>query len=68
MAAPDESQPDIYKHDLAPHMKQNAALLFVHGFAIHFHRIEPNRGPIEDVRERLLAVMPWLPEGEGEKR
>ncbi|HEY3637205.1 MAG TPA: ketol-acid reductoisomerase [Rhizomicrobium sp.] len=41
MSAPDESQPDIYKRDLAPHMKHGAALLFVHGFAIHFHLIEP---------------------------
>ncbi|HEX4078903.1 MAG TPA: ketol-acid reductoisomerase [Rhizomicrobium sp.] len=41
MGAPDESQPGIYKCDLAPHMKQGATLFFAHGFAIHFHLIEP---------------------------
>ena len=34
--APDEAQPEIYAHDLAPHMKRGAALLFAHGFAVHF--------------------------------
>jgi ketol-acid reductoisomerase len=47
MGAPDESQPDIYKHDLAPHMKNGAALLFVHGFAINFRLLEP--GPDLDI-------------------
>jgi ketol-acid reductoisomerase len=41
MTAPDELQADIYKNDLAPHMKNGAALLFAHGFNIHFHLIEP---------------------------
>jgi ketol-acid reductoisomerase len=41
MGAPDESQPEIYKRDLAPHMKQGAAMFFAHGFAIHFHLIKP---------------------------
>jgi ketol-acid reductoisomerase len=41
MVTPDELQADIYKHDLAPHMKQGAALLFAHGFNIHFRLIEP---------------------------
>jgi ketol-acid reductoisomerase len=41
MAAPDELQADIYRHELAPHMKQGAALLFCHGFNIHFRLIEP---------------------------
>jgi ketol-acid reductoisomerase len=41
MAAPDESQAAIYANDLAPHMKKGAALFFAHGFAIHFHLIEP---------------------------
>ncbi|HEX4159919.1 MAG TPA: ketol-acid reductoisomerase [Rhizomicrobium sp.] len=56
MGAPDESQPDIYRCDLAPHMKQGAALLFVHGFAIHFHLIEP--------RPDLDVVM-VAPKGQG---
>jgi ketol-acid reductoisomerase len=56
MGAPDESQPGIYKQDLAPQLKQGAALLFVHGFAIHFHLIEP--------RPDLDVVM-VAPKGQG---
>ena len=56
MGAPDESQPDIYRHDLSPHMKQHTALLFVHGFAIHFHLIEPRHD---------LDVVMVAPKGQG---
>ena len=56
MGAPDESQPDIYRYDLAPHMKQHTALLFVHGFAIHFHLIEPRHD---------LDVVMVAPKGQG---
>jgi ketol-acid reductoisomerase len=41
MTAPDELQADIYRNDLAPNMKNGAALFFAHGFAIHFKLIEP---------------------------
>jgi len=41
MGAPDELSPEIYARDLAPHMKPGAALLFIHGFALHFGFIEP---------------------------
>src|SRR3982750_1280784 len=41
MAPPDELQADIYKDDLAKNMKQGAALLFAHGFNVHFKLIEP---------------------------
>ncbi|MDE2631177.1 MAG: ketol-acid reductoisomerase [Alphaproteobacteria bacterium] len=41
MTTPDELQADIYKDDLAPNMKQGAALLFAHGFNVHFRLIEP---------------------------
>jgi len=40
MVTPDELQADIYKDDLAKNMKQGAALLFAHGFNIHFKLIE----------------------------
>jgi len=40
MTTPDELQADIYKDDLAPNLKQGAALLFAHGFNIHFRLIE----------------------------
>ena len=38
---PDELQADLYKDDLGPNMKEGAALLFAHGFNIHFKLIEP---------------------------
>jgi len=41
MAAPDQVLPDVYAKDLAPTMKKGAALLFIHGFAIHFGFIKP---------------------------
>ena len=41
MTTPDELQADIYKNDLAPNMKNGAALFFAHGFNIHFKLIEP---------------------------
>ncbi len=37
---PDELQADLYKDDLAPNMKQGAALAFAHGLNIHFNLIE----------------------------
>lgn len=41
MLAPDETQPAIYQHAVAPHMKQGAYLAFGHGFNIHFGQIRP---------------------------
>jgi ketol-acid reductoisomerase len=41
MTTPDELQADIYQNDLAPNMKNGAALFFAHGFNIHFRLIEP---------------------------
>ena len=41
MVTPDELQADIYAKDLAPNMKNGAALLFAHGFNVHFRLIEP---------------------------
>ena len=38
---PDELQSDLYRHEIAPHLKQGAALFFAHGFNIHFRLIEP---------------------------
>ncbi len=49
LGAPDEKLPEIYARDLAPHMKRHAALLFIHGFALHFGFIRP--------REDLDVVM-----------
>jgi ketol-acid reductoisomerase len=42
MATPDELQADIYRKDeLKDNMKQGSALLFAHGFNVHFKLIEP---------------------------
>jgi ketol-acid reductoisomerase len=38
---PDESQPDVYRRDIEPHLKQGAALAFAHGFNIHYNQIVP---------------------------
>jgi len=40
LLAPDESQRDIFAGQIAPHLKQNAALAFAHGFNVHFGLIE----------------------------
>jgi ketol-acid reductoisomerase len=64
MATPDELQADIYRDDLAKNMKQGAALLFAHGFNVHFKLIEPRpdldilmvapKGPGHTVRGEYL--------------
>ena len=39
--APDELQRDIYNSEIAPNIRDGAALLFAHGLNIHFNLIEP---------------------------
>ncbi|ARN83550.1 ketol-acid reductoisomerase [Methylocystis bryophila] len=43
MLTPDELQGEIYAKELAPNMKQGAALFFAHGLNIHFNLIEPRK-------------------------
>ena len=38
---PDELQPELYRNDLAPNMKEGAAMAFAHGFNVHFELIVP---------------------------
>ncbi|MEM2874704.1 MAG: ketol-acid reductoisomerase [Candidatus Hadarchaeales archaeon] len=38
---PDEYQADVYRKDIAPHMKRGKTLCFSHGFNIHFKQIVP---------------------------
>ena len=38
---PDESQPEVYRSQIAPNIKPGAALAFAHGFNIHFGQIVP---------------------------
>ena len=64
MLTPDELQADIYNQDLAPNMKEGAALTFAHGLNIHFNLIEPRadidvfmiapKGPGHTVRSEYL--------------
>jgi len=61
---PDELQAKLYADDLAPNMKQGAALAFAHGLNIHFKLIEPRadldvlmvapKGPGHTVRGEYL--------------
>ncbi|WP_343043871.1 ketol-acid reductoisomerase [Marichromatium bheemlicum] len=39
--APDEHQGALYRDQIAPNIKQGAALAFAHGFNVHFGQIEP---------------------------
>ena len=41
---PDQHQPQVYADEIAPNMKPGAAILFAHGFNIHFGRILPPAG------------------------
>ena len=41
MLTPDELQSDIYVADLAPNLKQIAALAFAHGLNVHFNLLTP---------------------------
>src|SRR5271168_2993993 len=42
--APDEVQGGLYVKDIAPHIRDGAALLFAHGLNIHFKLIEAPAG------------------------
>jgi ketol-acid reductoisomerase len=62
--APDELQSKLYYDDLAPNMRQGAAIAFGHGLNIHFRLIEPRadldvfmvapKGPGHTVRSEYL--------------
>eukprot|EP01035_Chromulina_nebulosa_P008273 gene8274-11217_t len=41
MATPDELQADIYKAEIAPNIRDGAAIAFAHGLNVHFGLIEP---------------------------
>ena len=43
MATPDELQADIWKHDIAPNIRDGAAIAFAHGLNVHFGLIEPKK-------------------------
>ena len=41
MALPDESQPELYDREIAPHLREGAVLGFLHGFNIRYGFITP---------------------------
>ncbi len=41
---PDEAMAEVYTAEVAPHLKQEAALGFAHGFAVAFDQIRPDSG------------------------
>jgi ketol-acid reductoisomerase len=41
---PDQVQPQVYAQDVAPNLSPGAALLFAHGFNVHYGRIRPPAG------------------------
>jgi ketol-acid reductoisomerase len=44
MLVPDQHMADLYHRDIAPHLEPGDALLFAHGFNIHFGEIEAPEG------------------------
>ncbi len=48
---PDEQQTDVYNTQIAPNMKNHAALAFAHGFNVHYNQIVPR----EDVDVIMIA-------------
>jgi len=49
--APDEHQAKLYREEVAPNIREGAALAFAHGFNIHFGQIEPK----EDLDVIMIA-------------
>ncbi len=41
---PDQVQPAVYEADVAPNLADGAAVLFAHGFNVHYGRIAPPEG------------------------
>jgi ketol-acid reductoisomerase len=44
MLLPDQVQPAVYDADVAPNLADGAAVLFAHGFNVHYGRIQPPAG------------------------
>jgi ketol-acid reductoisomerase len=44
LLVPDGAQPALYREDVAPNLEPGAALLFAHGFNVHYGRIAPPEG------------------------
>ncbi|HTN95565.1 MAG TPA: ketol-acid reductoisomerase, partial [Nordella sp.] len=56
MATPDELQADIWRDEIAPHIRDGAAIAFAHGLNVHFNLIEP---------KKTIDVLMIAPKGPG---
>ncbi|MCR9255629.1 MAG: ketol-acid reductoisomerase [Alphaproteobacteria bacterium] len=56
MLTPDEIQPDLYRDEIHPNIKDGSTIAFAHGLAVHFNLIEP--------RDDLSVIM-VAPKGPG---
>ena len=64
MLLPDELIAQVYKNNVAPHIKQGATLAFAHGFNVHYNQVVPRadldvimvapKGPGHTVRSEYL--------------
>lgn len=52
---PDTPQPQVYRDEIAPHLRDGAALLFAHGFNIQYEQITPSS------RVDVIMVAPKAP-------
>jgi ketol-acid reductoisomerase len=41
---PDQDQPKVYREEVAPNLREDATLMFAHGFNIHYGEIDPPVG------------------------
>jgi len=41
LTIPDQVQPQVYRQEIAPHLRDGQTLMFAHGFNIHFGQIVP---------------------------
>jgi len=44
LLVPDADQPGVFEREVAPHLKPGDALLFAHGFSVHFGQLTPPDG------------------------
>ena len=58
MLVPDDVQPQVYAESIEPHLKRGGALVFAHGFNIHYGRLKPRTD---------LDVVMVAPNGIGEQ-
>jgi ketol-acid reductoisomerase len=43
LALPDTKMPDLYKREIAPHLRPAQTLVVAHGFAIHYRTFRPRK-------------------------